>query len=330
MPVPPQRRMHRPILEIVGNAGDIVSLQYIRAALSEHFSLTEIDLSETVPSGSTTRFENRMRWAISKLRGAGLLHSPERSRFQITPEGREFLATHTGHITAGQLDELARDRKRQEQIRLEYLSAPTDDGISDESIRDGNRSSDTAGASHTNDSRRDDSTDVTPDEQIGTLYEELNNRLADELLESVREVTPDRFERLVVDLLEKMGYGEGESVGGSGDRGIDGIIDQDPLGLEKIYIQAKRWRNKVGEPEIRNFSGSLAARGASKGVFITTSSFSSTAKERAHFISSGNQIISLIDGRELARLMIRHNVGVITEITYEVKKLDENYFAEGS
>ncbi len=310
MPVPTQKLFHRPILEMVGNAGGIVSLQHIRVALIEHFSLTSTDLQETIRSGRTTRFEDRMRWANSKLRGAGLLHSPRRSQFQITPEGREFLATHTGDIEAGQLDELARDRNRSDS----NTSAPQrTTGFSNESIRD--------------------DSDVTPDEQIGALYEKLNNKLANELLESVRSVTPDRFERLTVELLEKMGYGKGESVGGSGDGGIDGIIDQDPLGLEKVYIQAKRWqkRNTVPEPEIRNFSGSLTARGANKGVFITTSSFNSTARESARAAAlSGNHIIRLIDGKELVRLMIRHNVGVVTEITYEVKKLDENYFAEGS
>ena len=167
-----------------------------------------------------------------------------------------------------------------------------------------------------------------PDEQIDSLYRELSDTLAEELLESVKEVSPLRFERLVVSLLERMGYGEGRSVGGSGDGGIDGIINQDPLGLEKVYIQAKRWQSQVGEPEIRNFSGSLEAKGANKGVFITTSAFSKSARQTAQYISAGSKFIRLIDGAELARLMIDHSVGVITETIYEVKKLDENYFAD--
>ena len=125
-----------------------------------------------------------------------------------------------------------------------------------------------------------------------------------------------------------MDYGKGQQVGGSGDGGIDGIIDQDPLGLERIYIQAKRWANPIGEPEIRNFAGSLDAKGAAKGVFITNSTFSSTAKRTAETISAGTKFIRLIDGRKLAELMIEHGVGVVTERTYEVKKVDENYFAE--
>ena len=125
-----------------------------------------------------------------------------------------------------------------------------------------------------------------------------------------------------------MRYGTGEAVGGSGDGGIDGVINQDPLGLEKVYLQAKRWANQVGEPEIRNFSGSLDARGAAKGVFITTSNFSGTARQTAETISAGSKFIRLIDGSELARLMIEHGVGVVTEFTYKLKKLDENYFSE--
>ena len=125
-----------------------------------------------------------------------------------------------------------------------------------------------------------------------------------------------------------MGYGEGVTVGRSGDGGIDGIINQDALGLEKVYVQAKRWASQVGEPEIRNFSGSLDPHGATKGVFITTSTFSSTARQTAQTISAGSKFIRLVDGNELAQLMIRHGVGVVTEYTYEIKKLDENYFAE--
>ena len=153
--------------------------------------------------------------------------------------------------------------------------------------------------------------------------------LADQILDSVKDVPPAGFEQLVVGLLSKMGYGDGRVVGQSGDQGIDGVLNQDTLGLEKIYVQAKRYTSgQVGEPEIRNFSGSLVAKGATKGVFITTSTFSPTAQQTAQSISLGSQFIRLIDGSELARLMIEHRVGVVTEVTYEVKKLDANYFAD--
>ena len=171
-------------------------------------------------------------------------------------------------------------------------------------------------------------TAVTPEELMAQSARQLQTKLADELLESITQLTPDRFEQLVVNLLEKMGYGKGEAVGRSHDGGIDGIINQDKLGFEKVYIQAKRWSNQVGEPEIRNFSGSLDAKGAAKGVFITTSTFSSPAKRTAQNISTGNRLILLIDGQELTKWMIEHGVGVVTLSTYKVQKIDEIYFAE--
>ncbi len=172
------------------------------------------------------------------------------------------------------------------------------------------------------DPRPDD--DISPAERMGALHKELRAALADKLLTSMKTMSPSGFERLVVNLLEAMGYGEGRQIGGSGDQGIDGVINQNPLGLEMAYIQAKRRQDAVGEPEIRNFAGSLDLRGANKGVIITTSMFSQSAK-----ISADRSVrtIRLIDGGELSELMIRHNVGVITETTYALKKLDENYFS---
>ena len=173
-----------------------------------------------------------------------------------------------------------------------------------------------------NDPRPDDA--MPPAERMGALHKELRAALADKLLTSMKTMSPSGFERLVVKLLEAMGYGEGRQIGGSGDQGIDGVINQDSLGLEVVYIQAKRWKGAVGEPEIRNFAGSLDLRGANKGVIITTSMFSQSAKICA---DRSVRTIRLIDGGELAELMIRHNVGVITETTYALKKPDENYFS---
>ena len=169
---------------------------------------------------------------------------------------------------------------------------------------------------------------VPPDHKIANGYKELQGNLKFDLLESLRDISPSGFERLVVALLERMDYGRGSVVGGSADGGIDGIINQDVLGLEKVFVQAKRWADPVPDREIRNFSGSLDTRGANKGVFITTSSFSGPAKQAAATISAGTKLIRLIDGVELAELMIENNVGVITERTYEIKRLEENYFTE--
>lgn len=232
------------------------------------------------------------------LRDAGLLYYPPRGPREITPQGREFLDSHAGAITNADLPRLQ---------KANGAKADTTDTSSD---------------------GVESSAEATPEELMAQSDRQLRAKLADELLESIMKLTPDRFEQLVVNLLEKMGYGKGEAVGRSGDGGIDGIINQDPLGLEKVYIQAKRWSSQVGEPEIRNFSGSLDAKGAAKGVFITTSAFSSTAKETTRNISAGNKLIRLIDGQELAALMVQHGVGVVTVSTYEVKKMDENYFAE--
>ena len=295
MAVPSQQELHRPILETINGAeDDVVSVQQIRSALIQRFSLDDQDLTERVPSGQN-RFNNRVYWAVSYLKRACLVKAPSRACFQITEHGLKILETHLGDIGIGQLKGLI-DSGGQRTLTNGEDSAETEDTIG-----------------------------ITPDEQMAALHGELNDKLADELLDSLRNVTPDRFERLMVSLLEKMGYGEGQIVGGSGDGGIDGIINQDLLGLEKVYIQAKRWQYGVGEPEIRNFSGSLQARGASKGVFITTSTFVPKARETADRISAGNQFIRLIDGAELSRLMIKHNVGVVTDTTYDVKKLDENY-----
>ena len=175
-----------------------------------------------------------------------------------------------------------------------------------------------------------DSVENTPNEQMGKSYRELQSQLADDILDSMKGISPTSFERLVNRLLSQMGYGEVKrETGRSGDRGIDGILNQDTLGLEKIYVQAKRYDTAtVGEPEIRNFSGSLDGQGATKGVFITTATFAQRAWQTAENISMGNKSIILIDGRQLAQLMIRHGVGVVTEITYDIKTLDANYFAE--
>lgn len=172
--------------------------------------------------------------------------------------------------------------------------------------------------------------EMTPDEQMESAYKQFQERLVDELSDSIAAISPEGFEKLVVALLVKMGYGQPEErLKSSRDGGIDGVIKQDALGLEKVYVQAKRWnKGQVGDVEIRSFSGSLDPHGATKGVFITNSTFSQTAKQTAKNISVGNKVIRLIDGPKLASLMIEHGVGVVNEYTYNLKKLDENYFVD--
>lgn len=306
MAVPIARKFYRAVLEIADSSGKTWGYDQMENAMADHFSLSEDDLQEMVPSGKITRVSDRTRWAVGDLERAGLLTKLRRGRFQINREGRKYLQNLDGDLTTRQHQELKVMNRNLGNFPTEGDTVPIVKGITSE----------------------DYEAEATPSEQMANAYQIQHQQLAEEMLNSLKSITPDRFEQLVVDLLEKMGYGEGRQVGRSGDGGIDGVINQDPLGLEKVYIQAKLWQSQVGEPEIRNFSGSLEARGANKGVFITTSNFSSSAIETTRFISAGNKFVRLINGVELARLMIDHNVGVISEITYEIKKLDENYFAD--
>ena len=296
MAVPQKRDIYRPVLELAAASGESLNRKQVADRVIDRLALTESDLQEMVPSNMQTRVDNRMQWAITDLKLAGLLLYPEPRHIQITPQGREYLANHPGVITES---EVARLRQKPDGG-----SNPVEPIVSD---------TDT----------------LTPDEQIARSHQQHQEMLSDQILDSMKSLEPAGFERLVVGLLSNMGYGDGRVTGRSGDQGIDGILDEDTLGLEKVCIQAKRYDTaQVGEPEIRNFAGSLDRQGAAKGVFITTSTFSPTARQAARDISMSSKSVRLVDGQELAALMIRHGVGVVTEITYEVKKLDANYFAE--
>lgn len=299
MAIPTRAQLYRPILEIARSTNESLSDKQIVASLSDKFNLTDAERRAMIPSGVEPRIKNRTGWAVAVLKDIGLMHYPSRGCRAITQQGLEFLEKHKGKITDADLRQWARQR--------DAGTKKTENAV-DDSLQS--------------------NADATPEELMEDSNRQIRDKLADELLENITALSPDRFEHLVVTLLEKMNYGKGQQIGGSGDGGIDGIINQDPLGLEKVYIQAKRWSTQIGEPEIRNFSGSLDAKGAAKGVFITNSTFSSTATRTAETISAGAKFIRLIDGRELAELMIEYSVGVVTERTYEVKKVDENYFAE--
>ena len=327
MVVPSQAQFHRPVLEILAEAESSLTIRRIMDSAATRLSLTESDKQEREANGAP-KWEKRVRWAVHNLKNFGeLVNSPEYRQYQVTSAGHEFLASHTGDITIRQLKELKAQLSEQQSTAMSTAQEPQQ-----EIPGTGSAATTSTGVLQVDDAFGDgilDDTDATPDDLIQTGYQQLQESLIGEMLESIKGVSPGRFEMLVVDLLVKMGYGEGQAVGRSGDGGIDGIINQDPLGLEKVYIQAKRYTSgSVGEPEIRNFAGSLVAFGAVKGVFITTSNFSGTARQTAQNVSAGNQLIRLVDGSELARLMINHGVGVVTEYTYEIKKLDENYFAE--
>lgn len=309
MAVPTQKRLHRPILEIVHERKSVVSRVQISQNLENRFALTETDLQEMVPSGVQTRFDNRVYWALSYLKRAGLMRAESPGRFTITASGTALLGEITGDIETSYLQTLIDKLKQQvNSENAETHQPPTAD--EHPAISNGTSA---------------DLYDATPDEQIALTYAQLVEKLTDDLLENVMGMTAERFERLSLDLLENMGYGKPTHTGAVSDGGVDGVITEDPLGLGKICIQAKQWNDtSVGAKEIRDFAGSLDMEGATKGVFLTTSRFTSSAVQTARIISGGAKFIRLIDRDELIRLLIDHEVGVRT--SFVVKALDENYF----
>ena len=308
MALPTQAQLHRPILEIVVDANGILALAQLKAKLAGRFDLSENDLQELTASGQN-RFLSRIYWAVSYLRRAELLHSPSPATFIGTPEGQAFLNNHFGLIKTKILQDLIDKNYHAQGV------GSGEDGLSSQS-------------EIYTDSPKGDLEEATPDELIEQAANQIMDKLVDDLVIRIRSESYTGFELLVLDVLRNMGYGEPKHTGKSGDGGVDGVMHLDALGLEKVCVQAKRWSNPVPPAEIQKFAGSLDTFGIPKGVFITTSTFSENAIKTAETISTGAKYLRLIDGRELARLMIRHGVGVVIENTYEIKKLDENYFAE--
>jgi restriction system protein len=297
MAIPPFQEITRPLLTLASD-GQVRTLAVARKELAKHFKLTEAEELELLPIGKQSRFGNRVSWAKIYLDRAGLLSSPGRGQFQITPRGREVLENPP------------------EILDMKYLSRypefRTFRAKADETLVEPIR----------------DTEPGTPEEILESAYRSIRAGLASDLLERVKSASPAFFERLVVDLLLKMGYGRagrGEVVGKSGDEGIDGVIAEDRLGLEMVYLQAKRWAGTVGRPEIQKFVGALHGQRAKKGVFITTGTFSSDAIEYARSIDPR---VAMIDGNQLAQFMIDYGVGVSLAQVYEMKKIDSDYFDE--
>jgi restriction system protein len=292
-----------PVLQLASDGKEHKFSQAVEM-LANKFGLTTEERIELLPSGSQAVFNNRVGWARSYLKQAGLLTSPKRGFFTITEKGTELLATNPTRIDTSILEQYP------------------------EFIEFKNRRKDKAEGESEIESAFEQESTLTPEDALAAAYNKLRSALESEILSAVKEASPSFFERVVVDLLVKMGYGgnrqdAGRALGKSGDGGIDGIINEDRLGLDVIYIQAKRWEGVVGRPEIQKFAGALQGQRARKGVFITTSSFTKEAKEYASVIDSK---IILIDGEHLSKLMAEHNVGVSTVGQYEVKKLDSDYF----
>ncbi|MBO0902681.1 restriction endonuclease [Jiella sonneratiae] len=300
--IPDYQSLMLPVLRKVENGeariGSVVH------QLADALGLSEDARAVLLPSGRQTLFANRVHWAKTYLTKAGLVEATRRGHFRITERGREILATRPERIDNRLLS-------RFEEFR--QFTHPTGSSVEEEF----------APATET-------TADQTPDETIRGAHRRIEAALAQDLLDRVCIAPPEFFERLIVNLLLAMGYGgsaaeAGRTLGRSGDDGVDGVIDQDALGLDQVYIQAKRYgaANAVGPGAIRDFFGSLDRHKAAKGLFVTTSTFTSSARETAGYLSKR---IVLIDGTNLARLMIRYNIGCRVEETLHLKKLDEDFF----
>jgi restriction system protein len=298
IPIPDYETLMLPLLNIAATAnGKEVQLTVAVDKLAEDYKLTEEERRELLPSGGTFKFSSRVSWARTYLQKAGLLEATRRGFFKITQRGTEVLKKRPSRIDNKLLSQF--DEFREFQGKKKNKKG--------------------------NDSMSQD----TPIESITSHYEQIRQALASEILDKVKKCSPQFFERLVILLLVKMGYGgslkdAGQAVGKTGDGGIDGVIREDKLGLDNIYIQAKRWTDKpVGSPDIDQFAGALSKKKASKGIFITTSNFTKDALSSVKEYSSR---IILIDGSQLAEYMIDHGVGVSVESTYEIKKMDSDFF----
>lgn len=311
MAIPTYEEIMLPLLRFASDGNEHSNTEAYEY-LAEHFKLTKEEKSQFQPSGRTTTFYDRMTWAKTYLTKAKLLESTKRGHFKITQRGIEVINSQPSKI----------DRKFLFQYP-EFVAFQTRTRVRAELTPNGN----------TIKLIDDDNVSLTPVEAIEKNYQDIKEKVTDDLLELVKNVTPAFFERLVLDLLLKMGYGgsfeeAGEVLGQSGDGGIDGIVKQDRLGFDSIYIQAKRWNRDqpVSAPEVRKFIGSLEVKKATKGVFITTSNFSVAAMHEAQ--QGANKKIILIDGKKLAQFMYEYDIGVSKIKSYEIKAIDHDYFNE--
>ncbi len=306
MSVPTYDRFIEPLLRYLAEHPAGVSSREGSDAVARALGLTDSDRAELLPSGAQPVYRNRTGWANDRLKRAGLSTSPRRGHWMLTDAGRDFVSRHTGPFTPEQVEDLA---------------------LSNLGVRLRPKGGDAVAPEEKPSVPPLTSALASPDDRLEQALQELRESVAGELLELIGRSTPTFFEALVLDLLHAMGYGTSRTdlqrVGGSGDGGIDGIISLDRLGLEKVYVQAKRWQNSVGRPEVQGFYGALAGQRANKGVFITTSTFTSQAVD---FAKSVERIV-LVDGERLAQFMIEHGVGV-SHRTVKVPKLDSDYFEE--
>jgi restriction system protein len=310
MTIPDYQTLMLPLLRI---ARDGLERRFRDAVevLAEEFALTDEERNVMLPSGTAPLFDNRVGWARTYLKQAALLQSRKRGFFQITTRGLELLAKQPPRIDNSTLEQYPeyldfKLRRGGQRVELKASDAPQVPNLE----------------------MPDRQSDSTPEELFSQAYQRLRGNLEAELLEQIKVSSPAFFERLVIDLLVAMGYGgsrrdAGRAMGKSGDGGIDGMIKEDKLGLDVIYVQAKRWEGTVGRPEIQKFAGALQGQRANKGIFITSSSFTREAMEYTNIISAK---IILIDGEQLTSYMVDHNVGVSPVSSFDIKRIDSDYF----
>ena len=303
MAVPDFQSFLKPLLEIASD-GNEHSMREARERIASGFALSNADLEEKLPSGTQTKFDNRVAWAKSYFVQAKVLDSPRRGYFRITDRGQELLRQGHERIDIRMLNQYPEF--------VEFHSAARQERTETEEVA----STEGGGA--------------TPEEILQQAYNSIRSDLAGELLTRIKDNSPKFFETLVVDLMVSMGYGgsradAGQSIGQTGDEGMDGIIKEDRLGLDVIYVQAKRWEGTVGRPEIQRFVGALHGKRARKGVFITTGRFSEDA---ISYVNTIDPKVILIDGKTLATFMIDYSLGTTVAATYEIKRIDTDYFSE--
>lgn len=305
MPVPDYQTLMLPVLEVTKD-GHEHTIQEVSEAVANALALTDEERSEMLPSNKQRKLVNRVSWAKIYMARAGLIDSVSRGKFKIAQRGKELLESHPSKIdlnTLGHYPEF-----------MDFLKG----------------TSASKGLSNKPTNGTQEPVLQTPQELLESSYQALHEQIAADLLERISKSTPGFFERLVIDLLVAMGYGGSKAdaaraIGKPGDDGIDGIIKEDRLGLDAVYIQAKRWKGTVGRPDVQSFAGSLEGQRARKGIFITTSQFSSDAKE---YVKRIEKKIILIDGEELANLSLEFGIGVEPVSTYKIQKIDSDYFEE--
>ncbi|WP_395753779.1 restriction endonuclease [Prosthecobacter sp.] len=314
MPIPTYQEIMLPLLRVLGAANEELHQRDCSQRVAEALNLTEAERQERLPSGSQTYIHNRCGWAGWYMQQAGLVEKPRRAHLRITDEGRRVLGSNPATIDN---DFLATYPSFREKVIEARPRTAEDDNLPTADLH--NAPAVTAAAST-----------LTPTDQIEQAHARLDQTLVTELLDLMARMDAYKFEHLVLDLLVAMGYGGSRAEAAkvtqkSNDEGIDGIIHQDRLGLDVIYVQAKRWQSTIGREQIQNFVGALAGKHASKGVFITTSDFNSNAVTYARTVQ--HKII-LIDGQRLAELMIEHGIGVSTVRTIAIKRVDSDYFED--